>query len=64
MNDVSSLVMATPEGECPQTLGDVVDALLECESSGSLIRRLGRMLEAAGAQPAQLYLADLDAQVF
>ena len=64
MNDVSNPALGDLDGALPQTLGEVVDALLECESSSSLIRRLGLLLEAAGAQPAQLYLADLNAQVF
>ncbi len=48
----------------PDTLEELADALLEAESSRSLLQRLEEILDQFGALPAVLYLADRDARVF
>ncbi len=48
----------------PDILEDLADALLEAESSATLLKRLEELLQLFGALPALLYLADNQARVF
>ncbi len=48
----------------PDILEDLADALLQAESSATLLKRLAELLDLFGATPARLYLADTQAQVF
>jgi hypothetical protein len=48
----------------PDILEELADALLEAESSSSLLKRLQEQLDLFLATPAILYLADANARVF